>query len=102
MLTVVKVQEIDRRSAPELRLELDAALAVYRHSVRADPGAPLVIDLRQVRFMDSTGIAALLHAHGQAQELGGSVGVLAEGPVQRVLEVTGLWEHFNPIGSHAA
>jgi len=102
VLTVIKVQEIDRRSIPELRLELDAALAVYRHSVRADPGTPLAVDLRQVRFMDSTGIAELLRAQAEAQDLGGSISVLAEGPVRRVLEVAGLWEHFHRAGIHAA
>jgi anti-sigma B factor antagonist len=57
-----------------------------------DSGAPLVIlDLRKLNFMDSTGLRLLVQADARAHELGHRLAIV-RGPeaVHRVLEITGL------------
>jgi anti-sigma B factor antagonist len=51
----------------------------------------LVVDLREVRFLDSTGIRMLFLWHARAESDGGAFSVIP-GPrvVQRVLELAGL------------
>jgi anti-anti-sigma factor len=49
----------------------------------------LVIDLTGLRFMDSTGLSALIVTHKRAKSLGYSIRLVgAQGPVRRVLEIT--------------
>jgi anti-anti-sigma factor len=61
------------------------------------PGAALVeIDLTDVTFLDSAGIAALVQGRGVADGAGVRLRVVAaDGMVRRVLEVTGVWEHLH-------
>jgi anti-sigma B factor antagonist len=55
--------------------------------------ATLVIDLRELTFMDSTGLRAMISLHHLAAEEGFDHAVLCgEGSVRRVLEETGLDE----------
>lgn len=56
----------------------------------------LVIDLNDVSFLDSTGLRILLAAHAKLEELGGSLAVVvAGGPVQRLLDITGIGSTMN-------
>ena len=72
--------EVDMATAPRLR-------AVLAEAVRR-PGPPLVVDLSQVRYLDSAGVGALFEHVHRGLEL-----VVAPGsPVARVLQVTGLTE----------
>jgi anti-anti-sigma factor len=57
-----------------------------------DSGAPLVVlDLRKLNFMDSTGLRLLVQADARARESGHRLAIV-RGPeaVHRVLEITGL------------
>jgi anti-anti-sigma factor len=58
-------------------------------------GGTLVIDLRDLSFMDSTGVRLILQAMDTADRHGASF-VLIKGPeaVQRALEVVGLAEQL--------
>jgi anti-sigma B factor antagonist len=79
--------EIDLHTAQSLR---DAALAALRQH-----GATLRIDLREVPFMDSTGLEVLLATRRRAQLEGGSLTLVGPTPaVRRVIEVTGLDKLF--------
>ena len=50
-----------------------------------------MIDLRGVAFMDSSVLAVLVHANQQLQRQGRVIAcVTRAGPVQRLLDVTGL------------
>jgi anti-sigma B factor antagonist len=84
---------VDARGVPTIRLagdldisnvkDLDAAVA----SVTADPPDRLVIDVSDLRFMDSAGIAVLLRVAARVPT------VQLRNPskaVRRVIEVTGL------------
>jgi len=75
--------------------ELDIASAPLLERAVDDVDRPLVIDLAEVTFMDSTGLRALLLARQQAQN-GGHELALRPGPrqVQRVFELSGTLERF--------
>jgi anti-anti-sigma factor len=75
--------EVDLESAPALRDQMLAALN--------REGAHLVVDALGVRFMDSSGVNALVRARERAERLGGSVHVVSAAPaVTRVLQITQL------------
>ncbi len=82
--TVVGVAgELDAASAPALR---DAVLGLLNRGVDS-----LVLDLRAVSFIDSTGVGSLLRVHHRQGLLGGSVHFVADQPaVLGVLELMHL------------
>jgi anti-sigma B factor antagonist len=55
----------------------------------------LIVDLTQLEFLDSTGLGALIGAQRRAAEHGGSLRlVISEGPIARLLDITGLIRVF--------
>jgi anti-anti-sigma factor len=92
---VVLVQmppEVDLATAPALR---DDLLNALDHD-----GVHLVVDARDVTFMDSSGVNVLVRARERAATLEGSLHVVACSPgVRRVLEITGLDERLGLVGS---
>lgn len=62
-------------------------------------GAQLVLDLRDVTFLDSTGVRLILRARDHAHRHGAGF-LLVRGPesVMRVLTVTGLEDQFDIVG----
>jgi len=86
-VVLVLTGELDLVSAPELDRQ-----------VRALGGAShgrLLIDLSGLEFMDSTGLASMIHAQRSAAANGHELS-LRRGPdqVQRLLELTGLSGQF--------
>ena len=76
------VGELDIVAVPRLQAGLKAA-----HS----PGAAVVVDLREVTFMDSSAIAVLLAADRRLRATGGQLRLLnASEGVLRVLRICGL------------
>jgi anti-sigma B factor antagonist len=75
--------ELDLASSPALERELEQGVASQAEVV--------VVDLRQLDFMDSTGLSVLVRAHQRATETGKRFGVV-RGPqqVQRLLSLTGV------------
>lgn len=58
----------------------------------------LVLDLREVEFMDSAGLAVVVKAHQQAQDAGHRFGVISGSPqVQRLLSLTGMNERMTVV-----
>jgi anti-sigma B factor antagonist len=82
--TVVEVAgEIDLASAPELRTCL--------HQTINAGSRQLVVDLRQVDFIDSMGVGVLVGAHRRLRDHDGSLQLVgADGLVLRILRLTGL------------
>ena len=82
--------------------ELDVASTDAAHkrllSLPLQRGAQLVIDLRDVTFLDSTGIRLILRAREYARRHGAGL-VLVRGPevVMRVLAVIGLDEQLDIV-----
>jgi anti-sigma B factor antagonist len=51
----------------------------------------VVLDLRDVAFIDSTGLSLLINAHSRGQKAGRRVTIVpGSGPPRRILETTGL------------
>jgi anti-sigma B factor antagonist len=86
-----------------LRGELDlAAAASLRSQVDSVAGMGLIIDLREVTFVDSSALRELLHARDALERRGGRL-VLSGVPsaVQRLLELTGTAELFDTAPTRA-
>jgi anti-anti-sigma factor len=79
-----------------VRGELDLATAPELEAVLVPPlkeGGEVVLDLRALEFMDSTGVRVIVAAHVAGQESGGGLVLVRTdpaGPVGRVLEISGL------------
>lgn len=91
--TVIAVSgELDLASSPALQEELER--------VSASDARMLIIDLRELDFMDSTGLSVLVKAHRAAEE-GARRLYLIKGPpqVQRLLSLTGVGERLTVLDS---
>jgi len=75
----------------DLDVASSAGLRRTLHELVVDGCVHLVLDLRDVGFLDSSGLGVLVAAQRKARAFRGSlVLVVDEGPVSRVLELTGL------------
>jgi anti-sigma B factor antagonist len=86
---VVRLEgELELSTATPVRHELDRALATSSERI--------VIDLRALDFLDSTGIQVLVDAHERCGASARSLTLLlAPGPARRALEMCGLLELFD-------
>jgi anti-anti-sigma factor len=76
--------ELDLATAPELEAVLFGAL---------ERGGRVLVDLRDLAFMDSSGVRAIVAAHTRAEGDGQRFAVVrprAETEVARIIEVSGL------------
>jgi anti-anti-sigma factor len=72
-----------------------AELETYVSDMRQSPGDHLVLDLTEVRFMDSAGLRALLNAHSAAARHGGSVRLAAlQAMPARIVRITRVDAHL--------
>ena len=84
--------ELDLASSPALEQELD--------NPATSAAEVVIIDLRQVEFMDSTGLSVLVRGHTRAAEKGQRF-VVVRGPqqVQRLLSLTGVADRLTLVDS---
>lgn len=82
--TVISVSgELDLASSPALEEELER--------VAQSDAQLVVVDLRGLEFMDSTGLSVLVRAHQRAEENGRRLGLInGSQQVQRLLTLTGV------------
>jgi anti-sigma B factor antagonist len=82
--------ELDLASSPELERELERG--------NSSGAELLIIDLRKLEFMDSTGLSVLVRAHQKATESGKQLAVV-KGPqqVQRLLSLTGVADRLTVV-----
>jgi anti-sigma B factor antagonist len=79
--------ELDAYSAPGLEDQISRLVAEQVNEV--------VLDLAQTGFLDSSGLRAILTAQRRLGENGGEMRLRAPSePVTRLLEITGLTDHF--------
>jgi anti-anti-sigma factor len=84
--------ELDLASGPELEQVLDR--------VAEQPTELLIIDLREVDFMDSTGLSIIVKAHQRFADEGRKLGLVKGSPqVQRLLDLTGVAERLPLVDS---
>lgn len=84
--------ELDLASSPELERELELGAT--------SDAELLIIDLRKLEFMDSTGLSVLVRAHQKVTQ-GGKRFAVVKGPqqVQRLLSLTGVAEKLTVVDS---
>ncbi len=80
--------ELDVVTAPRLR-------AAVAEGEAADPKGELVIDLRRVVFMDSSGLRTVLAMWDECRERGRGFYVIPDrGPCMRLFELTGVLDEL--------
>jgi anti-anti-sigma factor len=85
----------------ELDIASEAAAVAALEAAIGDGGV-LVADLRELAFLDSTGVRVLLTADLQAKEKGMRFGVArADGMVRKLLEVTRIDQRFPVVDDPA-
>jgi anti-sigma B factor antagonist len=87
---VVVAGELDLASSPALEDEFER--------IATSPPELVIVDLRQLEFMDSTGLSVLVKANQRAGEDGRRF-ALAGGPpqVQRLLHMTGVGKRLTVV-----
>lgn len=90
--TVTVTGELDLVSSPALEAELERATG-------SDCDV-IVVDLRTLEFMDSTGLHVLVRGHNRAQESGRAFAVIrGREQVDRLLRLTGVAEVMRIVDS---
>jgi anti-anti-sigma factor len=77
------IGELDLATAPLLERVFDAVL-------REDDAEPIIVDLRELSFMDSTGIHLLLRMQAACEGADRLRIINGSRPVERVLDVSGV------------
>jgi anti-sigma B factor antagonist len=90
VVAVLAAGEVDLATGPRLRAELAGLLEQV-------DAKPVVVDLTEVTFLGSTGIAVLVDAHWQAVQLGipFKVVVRRDSPVEQALRTSGVEQHLS-------
>src|SRR4051794_14925979 len=79
----------------ELDIDSVGAVRAALADLQAAGWAGIVLDLRELSFIDSMGLSLLLEADGAARRRGASLAIVDGSPaVARLLEVVGLSDHF--------
>ncbi len=96
--------ELDATAEPatlRLRGEIDLAVEeALRDAIDAlldSPAQRLVIDLREVAYMDSTGVQQLLSAQVRAEEAGRRLAVRLGPPASRILVLSGVLSRLSVV-----
>ncbi len=72
-------------------LDMASAAALHQAIERAQEQGPIVVDLRDLTFIDSTGIRALIQIYSAGQDGYSTVSFIRAQPhVQRVLQIAGV------------
>jgi anti-sigma B factor antagonist len=94
--TIVAVSgELDLYTSPTLRDRIHDAAGTDRK---------LAVDLTDVSFIDSSGLGAIVGALKHVRELDGEFAVIApaDGPLSRLLSLTGLDQIVHPVNDREA
>lgn len=84
-VTFIPRGELDLATAPEVEEKVLSALR--------EGHAAVVLDLRELTFMDSTGVRTIVAAHQVSEEAGGGLRVVRpprDSAVSRVIEISGI------------
>ena len=82
--------ELDLASSPALEGELER--------VSQSDAWVVIVDLRELEFLDSTGLGVLVKANHRAEEAGRRFALVRGGPqVQRLLNLTGIVDRLTVV-----
>jgi anti-sigma B factor antagonist len=99
----ISADDREGRAHLTLRGELDLATAPELEQLvteRIDAGQDVVVDLRALEFMDSSGIRVLVAAHTRAGRAGTRLVIVRPGSdsaVAKIIEVSGLEGELNLV-----
>ncbi len=80
--------ELDLASGPELEAELE----------RVNESELIIVDLRRLEFIDSTGLSVLVKANQRAQDAGRRFALVNGGSqIQRLLSLTGIADRLTLV-----
>jgi anti-anti-sigma factor len=89
-VVIVLGGELDLASSPQLEQSLE--------QVWTTDADPLVIDLRELEFMDSTGLSIIVRAQQRMTEDGRQLSIVrGSQQVQRLLDLTGVAERLRLV-----
>jgi anti-anti-sigma factor len=94
----VEVTRRRRRAQVTVRGELDIATKpVLERALieQARIGGPVVLDLRELAFIDATGVELLLRTNAQARRNGSELQLIPGQSVRRLLDLCGLTTQFS-------
>ena len=108
-MALLSLQTYEDREEVRLALsgELDLSSAVLfdeelrRIEERKHPNV-LLLDLRSLKFVDSTGLRLILNAHQRAVKAGRKLRILQGAPVKRIFRLTGVFERLDIVDDAAA
>jgi anti-sigma B factor antagonist len=91
----IEVQDSEDRTLVTLSGELDASTASFLYDKLSDLEVEdtqnVMLDLAQVTFMDSTGLAVIVTEHKRLQHSNGTLTIFSPpSSVRRLFEITGL------------
>ena len=92
----ISISDRDGRAVVVIRGELDLATAPDLEAAiksRLDDGQDVVVDLRELEFMDSTGLRVLVAAHGRVERTEQRFLIVRPLPgasIERILAVAGV------------
>jgi anti-anti-sigma factor len=100
LLTLTTSQEQEAvRVALSGELDMSSALVFDDELKRIEDGGDpetLVLDLHELRFMDSTGLRLILNAHTRARKRGRRLRiVMANAAIKRIFRLTGLIDRLD-------
>ncbi len=83
--------EIDHHSAAEMRQEIDQSVADHHPTL-------LVLDFKNISFMDSSGIGLVMGRYKTVSEIGGELAIINTSPqIGKVMRLAGM-ERLAQIG----
>lgn len=92
MITACLSGEIDHHSAAEMREKIDAAIVEHQPSL-------LVLDFKNVQFMDSSGIGLVMGRYKAINAVNGELTITNTSPhIRKVLRLAGM-ERLAKIGA---
>lgn len=101
-VTTSVLQDADGRPVSEVAAVVDLDMATQdalRAGLTGPPDGHVIADLGATTFMDSSGLACLLHAHAVVGDRGDRLVVACpEGQVRRLLEMTDVLETLSVVG----
>jgi anti-sigma B factor antagonist len=107
LLSLQTIQEPEAvRVALSGELDLSSALVfddeLKRIEDEQDPRV-LVLDLRALKFMDSTGLRLILNANSRARKQGRKLAIVLGGgdAIRRILRLTGVLDRLNIVEARA-
>ena len=99
----ISTSDVDGRAVIIVRGELDLATAPDLEEIvteRLDAGQEVVLDLRELEFMDSSGLRVLVGAHTRATDGGPPFVIVrprADGEVAKIMTIAGIDQELRLI-----